>query len=249
MASGKRNRKQAEPPSGGVDRRVWVAAAVVAALVLAVVVGILSTRDGGGDSGAGSTLPDAAEVTALFDGIPQQGIALGPAGAPVTLLEFVDLQCPFCREFEAEAMPTLVRDYVREGTLRIELRGLVFIGPDSERGLRAVLAAGPQERAYEMKALLFANQGVENSGWLDQELVEAAARSIPGVDVPRLVEDMDTSSVTDQIAEHATDAKLRGVRSTPTIFVGPTGGELQQVQLSSPSDVAAIEEAIAAARG
>ena len=100
-----------------------------------------------------------------------------------------------------------------------------------------------------MKALLFANQGVENSGWLDQELVEAAARSIPGVDVPRLVEDMDSSSVTDQIAEHATDAKLRGVRSTPTIFVGPTGGELQQVQLSSPSDVAAIEEAIAAARG
>ena len=146
-------------------------------------------------------------------------------------------------------MPTLVREYVREGTLRIELRGLVFIGPDSERGLRAVLAAGLQNRAYEMKALLFANQGVENSGWLDQELVEAAARSIPGVDVPRLVADMDSSSVTEQIAEHATDAKLRGVRSTPTIFVGPTGGELQQVQLSSASDVAAIEEAIAAARG
>lgn len=249
MASGKTNGKQAEPPSGGVDRRVWVAVAVAAAVVLAVVVGILSTRDGADDSAAGGTLPGAAEVTTLFDGIPQQGVVLGHADAPVTLLEFVDLQCPFCREFEVEAMPTLVREYVREGTLRIELRGLVFIGPESERGLRAVLAAGLQNRAYEMKALLFANQGVENSGWLDQELVEAAARSIPGVDVPRLVADMDSSSVTEQIAEHATDAKLRGVRSTPTVFVGPTGGELQLVQLSSASDVAAIEEAIAAARG
>jgi protein-disulfide isomerase len=167
----------------------------------------------------------------------------------VTVVEFVDLQCPFCREFEFETLPDLVRDHVRDRTVRLELRGLAFIGPDSERGLRAVLAAGLQDRLYEMKALLYANQGVENAGWLTEDLVEAAGRSIPGLDVQQLLDDMESDEVTSLVAEHAADAERRGVASTPTILVGRTGGELGIVEMSSPTDMAAIERAIAAARG
>jgi len=235
---------------GGADRRIWVAAAVAAALLVALVVGIVTTRDGGGsEAAAGSTLPDAAGVTAVFDGVAQDGVALGPAGAPVTLVEFVDMQCPFCREFEVEVMPTLIEKYVRPGKLRVELRGLSFVGPDSERGMRAVLAAGEQDQLFGLKALLFANQGAENAGWLSQELVEAAGRSLPGLDVPRLVDDMSSGTISEQLAAHAAEAKRRGVNSTPTILVGKTGEEPRLVQLESPSDLAAIERAIAAATG
>jgi protein-disulfide isomerase len=233
---------------GGVDRRVWVAAAVAAALAVAVVVGIVTTR--GGDAGqvaAGSTLADAADVTAVFDGIVQDGVALGPADAPVTLVEFVDMQCPFCREFEVEVMPTLIEKHVRPGKLRIEMRGLSFLGPDSERGMRAVLAAGEQDQLFGLKALLFANQGAENAGWLSQDLVEAAGRSLPGLDVGRFVDDMSSGAVSEQLGDHAAEAERRGVNSTPTILVAKTGEEPQLVQLSSPSDLASIEQAIAAA--
>lgn len=258
MASGKaskRKRAAERPPvssKGGPDRRLWVAVAVAVALAVAVVAGVLLTRgddDGGAAVTTGSTLPGAEEALDLFQGIPQQGVALGRTDAPVTLVEFVDMQCPFCREFEVEALPTLVRDHVRERTLRLELRGLTFLGPDSERGMRAVLAAGLQERLYEMKALLFANQGAENSGWLSDELIAAAGRSIPGLDVQQLVEDMESDAVDDLLAEHAADAERRGVNSTPTVLVGPTGGELQLVQLETASDVASIEAAIEAAAG
>ena len=259
MASGKASKRkrtaervQVPAPrgagAGGVDRRIWVAAAVAAALVVAVVAGIATSRGGGGgEVTAGSTLADAGDVIAVFDGVPEDGVALGPADAPVTLVEFVDMQCPFCREFEVEVMPTLIEKYVRPGELRIELRGLSFIGPDSERGMRAVLAAGEQDQAFGMKALQFANQGAENSGWLSQDFVEAAARSLPGVDVDRLVVDMDSDTVSEQLSAHAAEAKRRGVNSTPTILVGKTGEEPQLVQLESPSDLAAIEQAIAAA--
>ena len=233
---------------GGVDRRIWVAAAVAAALVIAVVVGIATTRGGDEDQvAAGSTLADAAEVLAVFDGIPQDGVALGSADAPVTLVEFVDMQCPFCREFEVEVMPTLIEKHVRPGGLRIEMRGLSFLGPDSERGMRAVLAAGEQDQLYGMKALQFANQGAENSGWLSEDLVEAAGRSLPGLDVNRLVNDMNSDAVSTQLADHAAEAERRGVNSTPTILVGKSGEEPRLVQMTSPSDLAAIEQAIAAA--
>ena len=260
MASGKASKRrraaervQVPVPRGtrtgrGVDRRIWVAAAVVAAIVAAIVAGIVTTRGGDADvATTGATLADAADVTAVFDGVPQQGVALGEATAPVTLVEFVDMQCPFCREFEVEVMPTLIEKHVRPGKVRIEMRGLGFIGPDSERGMRAVLAAGEQNQLFGMKALQFANQGAENAGWLSQDFVETAARSLPGLDVARLVQDMNSSTVSEQFADHAAEAKRRGVNSTPTILVGKTGEDPKLVQLESPSDLAAIERAIAAA--
>ena len=261
MASGKASRRRrqavraAPPPparaSRFADRRLWVAVAAAGAILVAVVLGaVLASRGDGGGSGAsatGSTLPDAAEVTAVFDGVPQERLALGKPDAPVTLVEFADLQCPYCREFAVGTLPSLVEEQVAEGRLRVELRGLAFLGPDSERGLRAALAASLQDRMWELTEVLYANQGAENDGWLSQELVEAAARSIPGVDVPRLVDDMESETVSSVVERHAAEAAERGVDSTPTLLVGKTGGELTRVELSSPTDLAAIERAIDAA--
>ena len=260
MASGKASKRRraaqqaAAPPPvrrGGqarTDRRVWIAAAAAAAIALAVVIGIVSTRGDGGDVAAGSTLPDAAEVTALFRGVPQQGVALGEAAAPVTLVEFIDMQCPFCRQFGVEVLPDVLEKHIRTGKVRMEIRGLTFVGPDSERGMRAVLAAGKQNHLFDLMELIYFNQGPENSGWLSQDFVEAAARSIPGLDPTQLVADMDSGEVSDLLAEHAADAKRRGVNSTPTILVGKTGGELAVVDLASPTDAAAVEQAIADAQ-
>jgi protein-disulfide isomerase len=80
------------------------------------------------------------DVEALLDGVPQNGTVFGEDDAPVTLVEYADLQCPFCAEWALRTFPELVTDYVREGQLRIEFRGLSFIGPESEDALRTALA-------------------------------------------------------------------------------------------------------------
>ena len=254
MASGKASKRkraqqaQVAAPRQGVDRRLVVAASVAAVLVAAVVVGVLTTRGAEPETAArGATLPNATESTALYEGIPQRGLTLGRDDAPVTLVEYVDMQCPYCREFEVDALPALVDRHVRTGKLRVELRGLAFIGPDSDRGMRAVLAASRQNRLFEVKGLLFANQGHENTGWLTDELAEAAARSVPGTDVARFTSDMGSGAVSALLQEHAREASRLGVDSTPTIFVGATGGDLRRVELASPSDLGALERAIAAA--
>ena len=59
-------------------------------------------------AGTTGTLPDANVIAQQFDGIPQAGNVLGKTTAPATMVEYIDLQCPVCRAFETEVMPTII---------------------------------------------------------------------------------------------------------------------------------------------
>ena len=107
------------------------------------------------------------------DGIRQDGIELGAANAPVTLVEYADLQCPYCAAWSAQAFSELVRDYVRPGKVKLSFRGLAFLGPDSERALRFALAAGLQDRLWHVVDLLYRYQGRENGGWVTDQLLRS----------------------------------------------------------------------------
>src|SRR4051812_25716322 len=92
------------------------AAAAVAPVVVVVVVVVASSGGGSGTTTAAGvdTTPDEASPAAVFAGVRQSGDTLGKASAP-TLLVFEDPQCPFCREFNLNVLPTVVTDFVRTG--------------------------------------------------------------------------------------------------------------------------------------
>jgi protein-disulfide isomerase len=239
---GRGSHRAAPPPS---LRLQGAAVAGVALVVLAVAItGNLVSRPGPGPA----ELAGAAGAAALFHGIPQQGTAVGRPDAPLTLAIYVDPQCPYCADWDRQSLPAIVARYIRPGKLRAEFRGLAFVGPDSERGLRAVLAAGEQGRLFEAQSLLFANQGVENSGWLSEDFVDSLAASLPGVDSARLKADLHSAVVDTAIVTTATQQRADGVNSTPTLLLGPTGGSLSPIRLQSlgpEGTIPAIERAIA----
>jgi protein-disulfide isomerase len=205
--------------------------AVLAAAL--IVVSVVLTR--GGETKAvatGSTLPGAAEVVDELRGIPQRRFVLGREDAPVTMVEYADLQCPFCAQWAVEVFPELVRDYVRAGKLRLEWRGLAFIGPESRDALRAVDAAALQNRLWHMVEIIFRNQGPENGGWVTEDFIRAAARSIPGLDVDKLMADRDSAFVADALERATEQARAAGVDRTPTFQIGRTGGKLELLQFS-----------------
>ena len=268
MASGKQSKrrraaaKAAPPPVRGKGRgrqaspRVLIAAGAVLALAaVAIALGFLLTGDSTSDADVPQTgsltnaLSGAAEVEEELSGIPQAGNVLGSPSAPVTLVEWVDLQCPFCQQFAGESMPTIIADHVRTGKVKVELRTLAFIGPDSERGRDALIAAGEQNKLFNFLQLLYANQGTENTGWLDDDFVRLAAASIPGLDVPRLLEERSSDAVREQGEAFDAQAQEAGVQSTPTIMVGTSADTAEVVQMSSPTDTAAVTAAIEAASG
>ncbi len=189
-------------------------------------------------TGSGSKTPAAApagvsRVAAMLDGIPQQGEALGSRTAPVTLIEFVDAQCPYCAAWARSAFPVIVQRYVRTGKVRILLNGMAFVGADSVTALRTALAAGRQDRFWNVMELLFENQGTENTGWVTDSLLRSIGDAVPGLDTQKMLDDRGSSAVDQAIVQAETLSQEAGVNSTPTFAVGKTGGTLQIVKVSS----------------
>ena len=207
MASGKKSREQrrlaaqAPPPvrSKGTPVRRQAnpkVLAIVGAVVVVVVVGVVLgfVLSGGSSNGvpknvrtlgsAADGLPGATDVQTIFKGIPQKGLFLGSPFAPVQMVMYIDLQCPICQNFETTITPELISKYIRTGKVRLEIKPWAFIGPDSTRGQKAMLAAAAQNKAFEFSQVLYDNQGTENTGWLSDSMIVQIAESVSGMNVP-----------------------------------------------------------------
>jgi protein-disulfide isomerase len=173
--------------------------------------------------------PAAASTT--LTGIPQRGPELGRAAAPALVVEFADVQCPYCAQWSRQSFPRFVRDYVRTGKVKLVWRGLAFLGPDSARGLRAVDAAAAQNKLWDLVEALYAVQGRENSGWVTDALLRRVGSGIPGLDVERMLRERGSPATQRVIDQAAVDANAARVQGTPTFYAGRPGGSLNRLAL------------------
>jgi protein-disulfide isomerase len=215
----------------------------IGAAVLAAAALILASMLGAGDTSTTRTPSRPAESSA-FAGIPQSGLTLGSSDAPVTLVEYADLQCPYCALWATDVLPVIVRDYVRPGRVRLVFHGLAFLGPDSETALRASLAAAEQNRLWPFVHELYARQGPENGGWVDGALEPAATRT--GVDLDLVLSQSSSPAVERQQLAAARAAERAGVRGTPSFELGRTDGRLELVEDGSLDSLRARLEALLA---
>ena len=197
----------------------------VAAIVGAVGLGL------GAPPARAAAPRGAAQVAALLHGIPQHGVALGRASAPVTLVEFADLQCPFCARWARGTMPEIVRKYVRPGRVRIVFVGMTILGPDSVKAFRAALAAGQQNHFWDVEELLYLNQGTEGSGWVKDGFLRSIGSSVKGLSVARMLAAMSSVGVEKQLA--GASRLAAGIQQTPSFAVGRTDRSLKLVAISS----------------
>jgi protein-disulfide isomerase len=231
-------------------RRIRTVLAVLGAAAVVVVIAIVVSSSGGGSAKnrpaaaqkSNGPIPGQKESAAMLDGIPQSGIYLGKPAAPVRLVEFADLQCPFCREYSLQTLPQLVQDYVRNGKVRMEFRNLSFIGDDSVTAGRAASAAGEQNRLWNFIDVFYYNQGEENSGYVTQQFLNTIY-SAAGVDATKANAFAQTPAAFKPLAAANTLADQHGVNSTPTILVGKRGGGLTKVN-AAPTDTNAYKKAI-----
>lgn len=180
---------------------------------------------------AHASVPGTAQTASLLRGIPQHGAWLGESKAPIVIVEYVDLQCPYCKVFSTETLPGLIRQYVRTGRARILFRGLAFVGPDSKTALRWTYAAGKQNKLWNVLELLYANQGTENHGWVTTPLLTSVARSVPGLDLARLRRDVSHTAT--DMAAAAAAAQRAKVPGTPYLEAGRSLSTLRTLQLRS----------------
>jgi len=211
-------------------RLSWLGGAAL--LAAAVVAGAIVLSSSGGATAA----PKPA--SALLRGIPERDGVLGDPAAPLTVTEFVDLQCPVCAAAAATTLPALIEDHVRTGRVKLDARMLHFLGPDSVRAARVAAGAQEQGRLWPFLEAFFAAQGTENSGYVTDDFLREVADAA-GVDADAALAYAETAAAERPLALANTDAGRLGVDGTPAFAVAR--GDRQPTVVSAAELLAELE--------
>jgi protein-disulfide isomerase len=229
------NPSSSKRPSG---RTVILAFAVAIAAAVALVAVALIGRS---DSSAPPTTTAVVDLT----GIPQDGAVFGSPDAGVTLVEWADPQCPACRAYTEEFFPTVVDEYVRPGTVATEFRGFPFIGEDSVKAYRFLLAAGEQDKLWDLQEALYRNQGAENDGWVTDDLIRELASAIAGLDVDQLFADAERDDIVAEADGAEAAGQAAGIQGTPTLQIVIGDQEPYDIQVADVDQLrAALDDAL-----
>lgn len=148
--------------------------------------------------------------------------AIGKADAPLTMVEFTDLQCPFCRQFHVTAFEQIKKDYIDTGKLRYISRDfpLATIHPYAEAAARASRCAAEQNKFWEMRHTILVN-----NAQLTPVVFDTFAQDLKlNVNSFKTCEAAATSKYQGDFQKDLTDATAVGVSGTPTFVVGKTNG-------------------------
>jgi len=239
-------RLQAESAASTGERRTKLMQLAAGAAFLAIaVVLILIVVNGTSSDGGDTNLEKTADVNAKLAGIPQNGMVLGNPKAPVELVEFADLQCPYCKAFTEDMLPGIIENQVKNGEVKVAFHNFTIIGEQSLPAGAAALAAGAQGRGWNFVEIFYANQGVEDSGYADDEFLEAVAK---GAGVGNIAKwNGERSKFEAEVEATTAEAQKLGFEGTPSLAVkGPNTDGLEPIQV--PESVGELEDALDAAR-
>jgi protein-disulfide isomerase len=165
---------------------------------------------------------------------------LGTVGAPVTIIEFTDLQCPYCARFALATWPQLRKRYVDTGQVQFVSRDLpLSFHPYALPAAVASRCAGAQGRFWEYREALFRGQ----SQLANAPYAEIAQRF--GLDVPGFEACRADPATTAAVRDDAALAARNGIASTPTFVIGRVvDGQFQGEILSGAQPFEAFAQKI-----
>ncbi|MEB3372258.1 DsbA family protein [Saccharopolyspora mangrovi] len=197
---------------------------VVVVVVAVVVIGgvLLFNRSGDGGSGTSASQPPvAAEVLRK----PDSNVLTETPGAKVTVVEFVDYQCPVCQNYYSQFMKKIEAEYA--GRITFVTRNYPLeMHPLAQQAARAAEAAALQGKYKEMYHALFDNwaQWAVDGQEASSDEAEATAHFEQyaqqiGLDVNRYKQDVVSPNVQSKIDRDVADGNAAKVSGTPTIFL------------------------------
>jgi protein-disulfide isomerase len=152
---------------------------------------------------------------------PANSPSVGAAEADVTVVEFFDYNCGFCRR----AMPDILKLTADDPKLRFVFKEFPIFGKDSEAAARVAIAAKNQGKYWELHQAF-----LKHEGKLNEESALAVAQE-HGLDMEKLRSDMALPGTQQEIDETRALAEKLGIQGTPHFFVG------DQVIPGAPDDL------------
>ncbi len=170
----------------------------------------------GQDQPAEPAVPPGAEPTPEFRryDIPEDDDPVwGPDDAPITIIEFSDYECPYCRKWHTEAWPQLQAEFGDQIRLVYRDFPLTSIHANATPAAAAANCAGEQDMYWPYNEKLFANERP-----LGRNTYESYAEEI-GLEMDTFKECMESGRYVAEVEADYQFAVSLGIRSTPTFFV------------------------------
>lgn len=174
----------------------------------------------------------AANDTAIVAGNAQQAggavnvsadddAVLGNADAPVTIIEFSDFQCPFCRKFYKETLPQIKRDYLLTGKAKLVYRDFPLpFHQGATPAAEGAECARAQGKFWEMHDVIFDEQEKQGSGTVQftADDVKKWAAKI-GLNTLKFNQCLDSEKYKQEVEKDIADGSAAGVSGTPAVFI------------------------------
>jgi len=152
---------------------------------------------------------------------------LGDPKAPVTVVEFTDYQCPYCRQFAETVYPELKRNFIDTGkVLYISRNYPLSFHENAMKAAQAAVCAGEQGKYWEMRDLMFAH----NTELQQDNLIKLAGSL--GLDANQFSACLTSDKARPEVAADIADGNASGVNGTPTHIIGrsSTGDSLTGIK-------------------
>ena len=176
---------------------------------------------GGNPTVAASPAPAAAPTTAKVS--VDDDPVLGDKAAKVTLIEFSDYECPFCKRHFDQVHPQIKKDYIDTGKVKLVFRDypLPFHDPMATYEAQAANCAKEQggDSAYFKVHDEMFKQTTSNGNGLTKEKIQQIATSL-GLNGANIIACADSNKYKDEVAKDLTDGSAIGVSGTPTFIIG-----------------------------
>jgi protein-disulfide isomerase len=166
--------------------------------------------------------------------------AIGSADAPVTLVEFADYQCPYCKRFHTDAYAELKKNYIDTGKLRFVSRDLPLeFHPYAMKAAEAARCAGDQQKYWELRDALFSNAAPPND-----DAIAKAAEAL-ALDRTALQSCLSSEKYKAEVQKDANDAASLQISGTPTFVLAKSAKDkLDGVRMIGAQPFTAFQSAI-----
>ncbi len=161
---------------------------------------------------------------------------LGNIDAPLTLVEFGDYQCSFCKRHFVQTHDLIMKNYVATGNVKILFKDMIVTpGEDSIHAAHAAHCAKDQGMFWKYHYMLYNNWKGENTGWVTDDSLNKFASNID-LDVNEFSKCMSEKKWMNLISASVEDANTMGITGTPSFFLIGSENEIIKIHGAQPYD-------------
>ena len=161
---------------------------------------------------------------------------LGNVNAPLTMIEFGDYQCTYCKKFFGETEGSIIENYVKTGKVKIMFKDFIVVGGDSANAANAAHCANDQKMFWLYHSILYNNWSGEDTGWASFERLHEFANELE-LDMNEFSKCMSKSKWEELVNSSQADGRIIGVTATPTFFIIDQSNNILKITGAQPYTV------------